>query len=110
MADVNRPNLERGRALQLGVLGQIAAHAIQTDPRRNFVTTGVVCEWQEFKRFLVSSHSGRPMRLTRSANRGSERRLSHLGSILRPCAIANARSSYAFSSQAKAWSFSPRPA
>src|SRR4030095_8729926 len=56
-----------------------------------------------------SAYCGSPTRRRRSAKRGSERTLSHLGSVFK-FGIPKERSTYALSSQAKAWSFSPKPA
>src|SRR5439155_16070830 len=102
-----RQNLQRNFAIQLCIMRQIHfTHSALANLCADFVTAK---SYTGGKRHDSDHGDGITMRRSRSAKRGSERRLSNLGSTLRRASVPS-RSLSAFSSQVKARSLSPRAA
>src|SRR5206468_10782845 len=98
-SNIRRQNLQRNFAIQLCILRQINfTHSARANLCADFVTAK---SYTGGKRHDSDHGDGITMRRSRSAKRGSERKLSNLGSTLRRASVPS-RSLSAFSSQVKA--------
>src|SRR5256886_16968049 len=99
-----RQNLQSNLAIELRVMRQINfTHSARANLCADFVTSKA---YTGGKRHDSDHGDGITMRRSRSAKRGSERKLSNLGSTFRGASVPSPSLS-AFSSQGKAWSLSP---
>src|SRR2546422_11471096 len=97
--NISGQNLQRDFTIELCILRQIHfAHSAFANLRADFVAAE---SYTGGKRHDSDHGDGITMRRSRSAKRGSERRLSNLGSTLRRASMPS-RSLSAFSSQVKA--------